>query len=181
VFSEQLNWRENLLQGLSIGSDNPSQLEKKFHKKYNFITNGIGDALHSYTVDALKTVGLWDERFCNIGYQEGDYFLRHKLYNPNSSINDDAHKRTHNSVDTDIVARGRICGFRRQVESNVSSMKYHKVSAEAFKKKWGTCPISGKFWDITKDMLLPQFILYPYFECNLIDTAQMNYTNYEET
>jgi len=34
VFSEQLNWRENLLQGLSIGSDNPSQLEKKFHKKY---------------------------------------------------------------------------------------------------------------------------------------------------
>jgi hypothetical protein len=160
--------------------DSFSNLEK-FHKKYSFITSGVGDALHSYTVNSLKNVGLWDERFCNIGYQEADYFLRQKLHNPNSSINDDAHHRTHNSIDTDIVARDRLSGFRRQEEYNVSSIKYHKVSATAFKKKWGTCPISGKFWDIIKDMLLPQFILYPYFECNLIDTAQMNYTNYEET
>lgn len=33
-FSEQLNWRENLLQGLSMGSKNPHFLEKKFYKKY---------------------------------------------------------------------------------------------------------------------------------------------------
>jgi hypothetical protein len=34
LFSEQLNWRENLLQGVSIGSDNPNRLEEKFYKKY---------------------------------------------------------------------------------------------------------------------------------------------------
>ena len=34
VFSEQLNWRENLLQGLSMDSKNPNRLEEKFYKKY---------------------------------------------------------------------------------------------------------------------------------------------------
>jgi hypothetical protein len=34
IFSKQLNWRENLLQGLSLGSENPYLLEKKFYKKY---------------------------------------------------------------------------------------------------------------------------------------------------
>lgn len=34
IFSNQMDWKENLLQGLSIGSNNPHQLEKKFYKKY---------------------------------------------------------------------------------------------------------------------------------------------------
>lgn len=34
IFSSQTNWRENLLQGLSMDSDNPHLLEKKFYKKY---------------------------------------------------------------------------------------------------------------------------------------------------
>jgi hypothetical protein len=35
VFSRQLNWRENLLQGLSIGTPNWHQLEKKYFDKYS--------------------------------------------------------------------------------------------------------------------------------------------------
>ena len=34
IFSGQPNWRETLLQGLSLGSKNPNQLEEKFYKKY---------------------------------------------------------------------------------------------------------------------------------------------------
>lgn len=34
IFTNQINWRDNLLQGLSMNSKNPNQLEKKFYKKY---------------------------------------------------------------------------------------------------------------------------------------------------
>ena len=44
------------------------------HKKYDFISFG-GDQFHSYKTDHIKNVGLWDERFSNIGYQEADYYI----------------------------------------------------------------------------------------------------------
>jgi hypothetical protein len=44
------------------------------------------------TSNAVKQVGLFDERFCNIGLQEADYFLRCLLYNKDrSSLNDIEH------------------------------------------------------------------------------------------
>ena len=35
-----------------------------------------GDALTSYTAAAISKIGLWDERFCNIGWQDLDYWFR---------------------------------------------------------------------------------------------------------
>jgi hypothetical protein len=37
------------------------------HDTYEFISMGGGDQFHSYKPEHIKKVGLWDERFCNIG------------------------------------------------------------------------------------------------------------------
>jgi hypothetical protein len=34
----------------------------ELHQKYDFITFGAGDCFHSYTPNAVKGIGLWDER-----------------------------------------------------------------------------------------------------------------------
>ena len=74
------------------------------HREYTFITMGTGDAFCSYLPEAVRKIGLWDERFCNIGYQEADYFLRALIYNSEkSSINDLCHTRLHNAVDGNVV------------------------------------------------------------------------------
>ena len=48
----------------------------ELHKNFDLIQFGWGDNFISYTPNAIKRIGLWDERFCNIGYQEADYLLR---------------------------------------------------------------------------------------------------------
>lgn len=122
------------------------------HQERNFITAGHGDAFHSYTPEAIKKVGLWDERFCNIGYQEADYFLRHLLHNTDGcSINDYYHSRVHNpyndlkfrwnlilpeSRDIEILKKSQS-GFERKDESHIASLKLHHVSYLHFRRKWG--------------------------------------------
>lgn len=149
----------------------------RLHKKYNFITYGAGDALHSYSADALKYVGLWDERFCNIGHQEGDYFLRHKIYNPEfSSINDPGHGRLHNVIEEELLSF-KNTGFDRKEPSHLASLQYHGVSGNFFTKKWGTGLSAHEYWEVlnTESILLPQYIIYPYFECDFLPTTKNNY------
>ena len=122
-----------------------------YHVKYDFLSFGAGDGLCSYTVDAVKNVGLWDERFCNIGYQEADYFLRQYLYNVGkASINDHEHIRLINPVidpafdshiDYKMKSLGVVddsyeCGFVRKDENHLASMEHHDISLDFFRKKW---------------------------------------------
>lgn len=153
-------------------ADTFSNLEK-FHRQYSFITNGAGDALHSYTIDGVRAVGLWDERFCNIGYQEADYFLRQKLFNPNCSINDSTHQRRHNNIDVELLGTSRRTGFCRNDEHHRKSLAHHAHSSNFFIKKWGIAPESC--WNTTQNILMPQFIHYPYFESDLMQTATKSY------
>lgn len=122
------------------------------HQERNFITAGNGDAFHSYTPEAIKKVGLWDERFCNIGYQEADYFLRHLLHNTDGcSINDYFHSRVHNpyndlrfrwnlilpeSRKIEILKKSQS-GYERKDESHIASQKLHHISYLHFRRKWG--------------------------------------------
>ena len=44
-------------------------------------------------------MGIWDERYCGIAYQEADYILRSAFHNPErSSINDQLHLRCLNQL-----------------------------------------------------------------------------------
>lgn len=152
----------------------------EYHKIYDFISMGSGDEYHSYTPEAIKNIGLWDERFVN-GCSEGDYFLRAKIYHPNkSSINDYFHGRVHNPIVFDIADYKLIhhvpCGIIRNEPSRIDMVKYMNISQEIFKLKWN---ISDIYWNETSNFitksLIPNFIQYPYFEKNVIDLIGKNY------
>jgi len=75
--SVHLNWCSNLL---------------KMHEKFNFIVGRYGDNLVSYTPEAVKKIGIWDENFFGVQYKEADYWLRALIFNKQKScINDTLH------------------------------------------------------------------------------------------
>lgn len=152
----------------------------EYHKNYDFISMGSGDEYHSYTVEAVKHIGLWDERFVN-GYYDGDYFLRAKIHHPNkSSINDYFHGRVHNPLIYFPTEYKLIyhtdCGAIRKEPDRIASTKYYPISDAVFKLKWNMSEIN---WDHTKEFpkqsLIPNFILYPYFEKDVIDLKEKQY------
>jgi GT2 family glycosyltransferase len=52
----------------------------KLHNKYSFITYGWGDNFCSYLPEAVKKVGLWDERFITT-HHAAEYFYRMLILN----------------------------------------------------------------------------------------------------
>ncbi len=142
------------------------------HETYSFYTCTPGDGFCSYTPDAVKTIGLWDERFCGITFQEADYFLRAYLYNnAKSSINDSPHGRQLNPMYA-IAWRNNT---RDDNDRKLLSYIYH-YSLELFKLKWPNNKF--EYWDINEPMTaasaITNFVLYPYFEKN-IDINNKNY------
>lgn len=153
------------------------------HRRYSFITMGLGDAFCSYLPEAVKKTGLWDERFCNIGYQDGDYFLRSLIYNREGcSINDLGHGRQHNPLDGNAVhwdpahsedERGRSDSMlittpqwnSDRKDAHISSFKVESFSEAVFRHKWG---IAADPWTeehlAMRKPLAPSYVMYPYFE-----------------
>jgi hypothetical protein len=206
------NWNQAILHGfkslsspdcdLLVLCQNDNLFKKKWtsyvvdqHRRYDFITIGGGDQFHSYRPNHVKTVGMWDERFCNIGYQEADYFIRSYLYNKDrSSINDYNHKRIHNSLESDtriITPSGfygvdeiinlddNLKGGMRGDEYHIESLKHHDISKNILDKKWGIefeCN-----WSEEKLQKLPirskidNYIFYPYFEKEITDLSKKGY------
>jgi hypothetical protein len=150
------------------------------HKRFNFIQLGDGDSFMSFTPNAIKRIGLFDERFCNIGYQEADYFLRALIYHPNwISINDEQHLRKHNPIEENNIIYSLESGYHRREPSHMESMKFHNITYKLFKAKWGVEP---EVWDVPSLLTLkPQissYLYYPYFEKNIETLEQQNYQIY---
>lgn len=153
----------------------------EFHKTYSFIQFGAGDNFVSYTIDAIKRVGLWDERFCNIGYQEADYFLRQLIFNTNgASINDSKHNRVHSGVINNLI-KHTTSGYDRGDTFHHTSYKYHSISELIYKEKWGDTPInhamSGWSYSNFKELRpnVSSYIYYPYFEKNILTLKEQKY------
>lgn len=150
--------------------------------KYSFISYGIGDNFCSYTVDSIRAIGLWDERFCNIGYQEADYFLRALIYNKSgSSINDFFHGRVLNPINDKICIHPPVVSNEfsfNASERHLKSLVHHGVSREIFLHKWGCNPEN---W--TQQLIdnpppisnIKNFIYYPFFEKNISNLIDKNY------
>lgn len=140
------------------------------HKKYNFITAGWGDAFLSFTPDAIKNIGLFDERFCNIVHQETDYFTRALIFNKNkSSINDFHHNKILNpflnSTDDDSII------FRKNSNTNItwnSTTQCHEYITKFLLSKYSKDP---RNFDINEPphLLKKLNLLYPYFEFAILD------------
>ncbi len=149
----------------------------KLHEQYDMVQFGWGDNFVSYTPNAIRMVGLWDERFCSIGYQEADYFLRSYLYNTDrSSIQDYSHGRLLNvSQESPILVIPS--GNSRGEVYNREATKHHEYNKNLFIKKWGINPYES--W--SKEMLtnvtprMDSYMLYPYFENDVMTLEQQNF------
>lgn len=160
----------------------------KMHEKYDFICIGSGDQYHSYLKEHIIKVGLWDERFCNIGFQEYDYFIRSIMYNKDkTTINDYSHKRIINKIENNIILiDDKLIGAKRNDPIHLQSSQYHQISQKILLAKWleGFHAAKGLEWEkvitaINKKewpqaSFLPNNIMYPYFEKD-IDLNNKNY------
>lgn len=138
----------------------------KAHETYGFITAGWGDALCSYTPEAVRMIGLWDERFCGTAYQEADYFLRAFTYfGKFSSINDGhMHGRVLNPIHGDIV---KFPERDSNVTDRISKASMSRdLCRTVFELKWPGVDPQGPDWPPKKPQRerLFSFVLYPYFE-----------------
>lgn len=181
------------------------------HRRYTFITMGGGDSFCSYRPEAVRKIGMWDERFCNIGYQESDYFLRALIYNrENSSINDAMHGRLLNPVEGNAVnsylpavhpiykrigeqstqceeikdnvmerAESMLITLPRmnphREDTHISSMKFHQLTCDLFKHKWGVDQKWKAEHYALRNSLIPNYITYPYFEKDIEHLREKNY------
>lgn len=161
------------------------------HRRYSFITQGIGDAFCSYLPEAVIKVGLWDERFCNIGWSEGDYFLRSLICNrERCSINDIQHRRPHNVLEGNsadwspgsskerahsLLITSPPMNLDRKV-AHASSLRFHAFSEAVFKHKWGLVdqPWTAEHYAVRKP-LVPSYVMYPYFEKDVEGLRDKNY------
>lgn len=142
------------------------------HEQYDFYTSNNGDMLCSYTPEAVRKIGMWDERFCNIQFQEADYFLRANLYHGDkSTINDVHHGRTLNP--TTCITERPNSGMMRAVSENTNL--YHEHSKQIFTQKWGGLfQWNGKVTDVQHSMI-PSFVYYPYFEKDIENLKEKGY------
>lgn len=139
---------------------------------YNYMSFGAGDEVQVMTPESVKTIGMYDERYCATSFQEGDYLLRAKILNSSkSSINDGYHKRVHNPIHNSVT-RNVPTGAARVDPINVASFSYHTICRGIYVHKWGSVyPV--EHWE-GKDLPTTapkQYIYYPYFEEDIYDLS----------
>jgi hypothetical protein len=149
-----------------------------------FVQNGHGDQFHAYLPEAVRQVGLWDERFCGISRQAADYFWRCCMYNQeHSSIQDPIHHRVLNPIVRNLeVARNWLVDSDvRQLDEVWDNTPHNNgaISAKLIEYKYGTDPYP---WTPAKlemakrsHTLTPNHITYPYFEKDVYDLEQKGY------
>jgi hypothetical protein len=181
------NWNQALILGFGnliqphadivVTSQNDSTFSEGYldrliaaHRDYDIITAGDGDNCVSYTAAGVRRVGLWDERFCSIFHQEGDFFTRAaKFLGARASINDHPHGRVRNPIDIGLCEKIGQTELHAAIR-NTSSPTVH-LTAAVFREKWDG--ISDWPWQSpestwgtpeTATIKTPGFMLYPYFE-----------------
>ncbi len=141
----------------------------KHHETYSFISFSQGCGLCSYLPEAVKNIGMWDERFCTIGYHEGDYFLRAIKYNrEKSSINDwGAAHREINPIEHHLASKLENTSENGAHRNSIAN---YSVCRQLFELKWGG--FRDVEWPRNEYFEVPNpgiatYVMYPYFERNL--------------
>lgn len=135
-----------------------------------YLACGRGDEFQYLTPQGVRNVGLYDERFCNIGYQEGDYFLRNVIRIPDHcAILDKAHGRIwnpHGGLKEDQFLQSSF--GKKESQEHTRSKEYHNVSKRWFNKKWNQqTPEHWGHWGHFREFPRPvikEQMYYPYFE-----------------
>jgi len=140
----------------------------------HYVTLGRGDEFQYFKPDIVKKIGLFDERFCNIGYQEADYFLRARIKGQeNVMIGDIWHRRVFNYIHfkDNFIINNQNIPFEIGLNEHHKSTQFHSVSKSIFHYKWGNV-LDPEQWNL--QMCFPlnftdnkEFKYYPYFEKNI--------------
>ena len=114
------------------------------HKYFNFIVGRYGDNIVSYTSEAVKKIGIWDENFSGIQYKEADYWIRALIFNKHKSmINDTLHGielNNQNALSLD-VSEGRNFKVEKTFKQKVfggDGILKRKADDEEHRKIWDT-------------------------------------------
>jgi hypothetical protein len=144
---------------------------------YTFVTHQAGDGVVCYAPDAVKKIGLWDERFVPSFYHECDYFLRALIYNKhNSSVNDHHHSRVLNPVDFCLVEWPPA--NQQRLEAKNASLRESSVAWAVYRHKWMVSPLH---WPQELIDCPPHssrcvnYVLYPHFEMAVENLREKNY------
>lgn len=151
---------------------------EEIHKTYDFYAGDYGCSMTSYLPSAVKSIGMWDERICNIGYHEADYYLRALMYNgEKSTINDHFGGRVYNPTEVLFDHPPENPNKRQHSEA---SLAYHANSRKIFAAKWGK--VHPEQWatrlrntPIPRTPLIPTFMNYPYFELDIDNLDEKGY------
>lgn len=143
---------------------------EELHKTFSFVQRGAGDNFMSWTPEGVKKIGLFDERFCNIGFQEADYFMRAMMYNKEgSSLNDVKHGRIWNYDGESPLIDITFSQAEGNKEFHNQSGRYHEISKRVLGMKWGGLNFCNWNQESIKQFDknvpgTPSFMFYPYFE-----------------
>lgn len=151
-------------------------------QKFDYVSFGTGDQFNIYTPRAIKKLGLWDERICNIGYHEADYFLRAIRYHGDGvSINDHLHGRVHNPIHDQKMnpITHTPSGISIGDPAHIRSLVFHGHSHHVFWTKWEIRPMP---WDLNNmqairsiEPKMMSYIFYPYFEKDVETLREQKY------
>ena len=161
----------------------------ELHKKFTFVQNGLGDQFHSYMPEAVRHVGIWDERYCGLSHQAADYFWRCVMYNKaKSSIQDPGHRRVLNPIFPGNVPKSvgwLVDPDVRQLDGIWDNNLHNNASlaAKLIQHKFGkTAEPHGVFAWTPERLANPpkktqsmNYITYPYFEKDIYDLEGKNY------
>lgn len=144
---------------------------------YTFVTHQAGDGVVCYAPEAVKKIGLWDERFVPSFYHECDYFLRALIYNKaHSSINDHHHARVVNPVDYCLVSWPPANSPRQEAKN--ASLSQGGIAWSVWRHKWMVSPLHWPPELISHPPSGPRcanYITYPHFECAVENLREKNY------
>ncbi len=171
------------------------------HQNYDFIAGRFGDNILSYKVNAVKTIGLWDESFQN-PHHEADYYIRALHFMKDKClINDEMHRRVWNPNDDYLtldIPDGRNINEQLIRKPDDKENEGIWVGCRGgiindygwryFQHKWnGThkLEVSKEGWikDWSKEILEnppkpkenSMTMMYPYFEKDIIDLKKKGY------
>jgi hypothetical protein len=137
---------------------------------------GWGDNFCSYLPEAVKKVGLWDERFITT-HHAAEYFYRMLIFNrKNSSINDHHHQRVLNPENIEIA--GRLSNEKNWYLNDLINTL--KASEKLLYKKFPSLKNTKGTWT-TKQVFqntnigLESYMLYPYFEKDVETLQEQKY------
>lgn len=178
------NWNQAIINGfvnlhqpdadIVIASQNDVQFQDGYlepliaaHQRFDIITSGDGDACVSYTARGVRRVGLWDERFCGIFFQEADYYLRiARFLGERGSVNDHGHKRLHNPIDLPLTLDQKFdLGQNSAIRQATVPALHH--NSRMFYSKWHGIrewPWVPGLDPSTAVQAIDSYIYYPYFE-----------------